>query len=67
MKSYVSWGRRPVSTVKTRTWGSMRQAMSRMAMPSAWKLVQMETRSPNVSRAQARISWGSWSSSSTPS
>src|SRR4051812_7480095 len=41
--------------------------MSRMAMPSDWKLVQMETRRPNVSSAHSMISWGSLSSNSTPS
>src|SRR5579885_1842895 len=66
--SYVSCGRRPVSTVKTRTLGLMRQAISRMAMPSIWKLVQMATRAASkVSNAQPITSCGSWSSYSTPS
>jgi len=49
-----------VSTVKTRTSGLIRQAMSRMAMPSIWKLVQTATRSDaKVSSAQRITSWGS--------
>jgi hypothetical protein len=55
-----------VSTVKTRTFGSIRQAMSRIAMPSAWKLVQIATRLPwKRSSVQAMTSCGSLSSSST--
>jgi hypothetical protein len=53
---YVSSGRRPVSSVKTRTADEMRDAMSTMTMPSRWKLVAMANVSPNASRAQARIS-----------
>ena len=55
-----------MSTVKTRTSGRMRHAMSRIAMPSAWKLVQIATRSlANRSSAHSITSCGSWSSYST--
>src|SRR5580693_7864363 len=45
----------------------MRQAMSRIAMPSAWKLVQMAARGPQRSSVQAIISCGVASSNSTAS
>src|SRR5579862_6199535 len=56
---------RPVSTAKTRTFGSIRQAMSRIAMPSIWKLVHTAIRFPNRSIPQRITSWGSSGSSST--
>ena len=49
-----------VMDVNTRTSGRMRQAMSRIAMPSIWKLVHTATRSrAKVSSAQPMTSCGS--------